>query len=304
MSSRLWDRPLDEKAVAWLYEQGRANKPLWQSKPATPADERGERLDVARSATTPGTHRELVPVRVTATRTQFDLSGPWSFLPSERRLKELPETGWSTAAVPGYWAGELAQRHTTMDAGALRRLAEGDGGLLSHLFPGAGTVEKPGRVLHLDGVDGWAELYLNGRPLGRLMTWEDEDFELSPSVEYGRENTLVIACTPGGGAVWRESTAACRSRIVPREIIRDVVVRPSVQHGSIGFSCDLRHEGQPADAQLDFEVREAATPQRVVKRFSHAFRLPASRARPPGRFYANDACECSFPLARRAAVDL
>ena len=33
----LWDRPLEEKAVARLYQQGLANKPLWNVEPATPS---------------------------------------------------------------------------------------------------------------------------------------------------------------------------------------------------------------------------------------------------------------------------
>jgi beta-galactosidase len=127
------------------------------------------------------------------------------------------------------------------------------------------------------------------------MNWEDEEYELGPSLEYGRENTLVIALHARGRARVAGIYGRVSLELVPRSMVRDVVVRTSVEHGSIAFSCDVRHEGPPADAQLEFEVREAAAPQRVAKRFSHTFRLPAC-GRDRAAVSAQTArVECSFP---------
>ena len=139
------------------------------------------------AATAPDAHRELAPVALTATRTQLDLTGTWLFLPAERRLGELPASGWTPAAVPGYWAGEAAQRRHTTDRAAPGRLAQCTVGYYRTSFHAAAQWKNRAVLLHLDGVDGWAELYLNGRRLGTLMSWENEDYQLGPCLEYGRE---------------------------------------------------------------------------------------------------------------------
>ncbi len=294
----LWDRPLEEKAVAGLYQQGRANKPLWNVEPAAPSEQAANRLRMVRPETTPGAHRDLRPVGITATRVRFDLSGSWPFLPSGRRLSELPQTGWAAAEVPGYWAGEAARaahRHNAQDQPALHSLAECAVGYYRTSFRAAAEWKQRAVLLHLDGVDGWAELYLNGQRLGELPAWENEDYEVGPYLEYGRENTLVIALHARGQRRVAGIYGKVSLDLAPRSMIRDVVVRPSVAHGSLAFSCDLRHEGRPADAHLDFEVSEVATPERVVQRFSHAFHLPTSSRGRAALSTPAIRVECAFP---------
>ena len=92
--------------------------------------------------------------------------------------------------------------------------------------------------------------------------------------------------------------------LAPRSTIRDVVIRPSVAHGSLAFSCDVRHEGRPADARLEYELREASTPQRVVKRFSHAVHLPSSSRDCAAVSTQTTRVECSFPWSDARALDL
>ena len=128
-----------------------------------------------------------------------------------------------------------------------------------------------------------------------LMAWEDEDYELGPYLDYSRENTLVIALHARGQNRVAGIYGKVLLEMAPRSMIRDVVVRPSFQQGSIAFSCDLRHEGRPADAQLDFEVSEASTPQRVVKRFSHGFHLPTANRGQAAVSTQTIRVECSFP---------
>jgi beta-galactosidase len=291
----LWDRPLEEKAVTWLYQHGLANKPLWNVVPATPSERSADLLRMPRPEATPDAHRDLLPVPITATRVQLDLSGSWPFLPSGRRLRELPQTGWAAAAVPGYWAGEAAQGNNAKDQATRRRLAECAVGYYRTSFLAAAQWKNRAVLLHLDGVDGWAELYLNGQRLGELLAWENEDYELSPYLEYGRENTLIIALHARGENRVAGIYGKVSLEVAPRSMIRDVVVRPSVEHGSIAFSCDLRHEGQPAAARLDFEVSEAATPQRVVKRFSYDVHLPTSNCGRAAVSTQTVRVECAFP---------
>ncbi len=191
----LWDRPLKQKAVAWLYQQGCAGKPLWKAQSAPQPTGSPDRLRIIEPRATRDALPELVPQRITPTRTQIDLGGSWLFLASNRRLSELPQDGWVTAAVPGYWAGKAVPeaRGRGSKGQPAGRSAECAVGYYLVSFHAAPDWKRQAVLLHLDGVDGLAELYLNGKRLGQLIAWENEDYELGPHLEFGGENTLVIA---------------------------------------------------------------------------------------------------------------
>ena len=132
--------------------------------------------------------------------------------------------------------------------------------------------------LHFDGVDGLAQVFLNGRHVDWLPGYEYADFDIGPALRYDAENTLTIMLVRDER---KESTLSgiygnVSLRLLGSAALNDLVVRPSVEKGRIAFFCDVWNAGEPSASQLEFEVTAAG---RQAKRGSGSFIL--SRWRKP-----------------------
>ncbi|MCX7047029.1 MAG: hypothetical protein NTX50_16260, partial [Candidatus Sumerlaeota bacterium] len=280
----IWDRPLDEAAIARLYQLGMEGKPLWPAARAllpaqgTSSTIRGVIPCIPRIL--PSAPGRAIPIqisRLTASREEAILNGWRPFFLSEHPLNELPEKGWGEARAPGYWtAGEsvrVPDGRASNGAWNGRSLSEYAVGYYRFEFAAPPAWKEKSVLLHLDGVDGLADLFLNDRWLGTLPPWENEDFDLSQALRWERENTLILALRARGEKPVAGIYGKISLRIAPRSMVRDIVIRPSVAEGRIAFSCDIWHLGAPADARLEFDVCAAAAPDQVAKQFQHSFRL-------------------------------
>jgi hypothetical protein len=297
----IWDRPLDDRAVARLFALGKVGKPLLKMPAGSEAGV--PESDVVKlPAPLPGGAAEANPPawqQPTLTRQRLVLDGSWRFLPLEHAASNLPAVGWGTAKVPGFWTdrdnvcgsdGRPARGHW-----ALRPLA--DYPLVCYLrtFTVEPRWQHQPAFLALDGVDGLAEVFLNGRLVGRLAAWEPEAYDVGDLLRFGQPNTLLIRL---------RARRECRSpgiygsvalEIMPRAFIKDVAVDPSVDRGEIRFSCDAWHSGETAAGQLEFEIAAWAGDGPVEKRFRQEFQLSGRKSAGRELSAACQRIECTLP---------
>jgi len=288
----LWDRPLTDADVARVFAWGQQGRALATALPESPHD------DTAIQTTGPLPCPAAVTLqRPTATRERILLDGPWAFLPAARSLDHLPPEGWAVATVPGIWTAPDVVR--TPDGRSIggrwqgRRLDDYPVGYYARRF----TLPTPWKdrtvLLHVDGVDGLADWYLNGRLLGRLPAWEPADYRLT-ALRPG-ENEIVVrlrvrqeCATPGiYGSVYLEARGAT--------FLHDLVTQPSVARGTIGFSLDAWNSAPAAPLRLEFDVLRDGVPGPVEKQFSCRPTI-ASRPGAEGELFGQLArVDCEFP---------
>ncbi len=306
----IWDRPLSPTAVARLYELGRQGRPIRPS--ALPADAAGvaaERINVVNPQAPPPPRPQTPKAKRLRTRSEMSLDGWWQFLAAPYALDALPTTGWGWAKVPGHYTspGEAIGPDGKPARGRWRGKPWSEFGMAYYQRRFLAPADWRSRevLLHFDGVDGLAAVYVNGRRVGALLCWEDEDYVVTDLLRPGQPNTVTLALWPFGGNKPSGVYGSVSLRAVAGAFVRDVVVRPRVEKGVLELSCDVWRARGAGPAALEFEICPAAERAKVVKRFTYRFRLAAPRR--PGRSLWGRAqrVECAFPWpdARRWTYD-
>ena len=119
-------------------------------------------------------------------RHRLSLNGPWDF-----HIDTDPANTWRTITVPGAWQAQFAD------------LAE---------KPGAATYQRPftvpaewaghAAILHFGAVDYWAEVWVNGQPVGHHEGgYLPFEFDISPYLRPSAENTLRVRVLDPGDDV-------------------------------------------------------------------------------------------------------
>lgn len=295
----IWDQPLDEGRVREIHTLGAAGRPLWAAE-VTPTQSAGGgplRLNVVHPDSPKAPELTPAPAQQTATRLTIPLNGWWHFLPAGEALTELPAEGWGWTQVPGYWTDEEGtvgpEGQPARGSWQGRPVAQFTTGYLQRTFQADPEWKARAVFLHLDGVDGLAEVYLNGERIGRLPSWEYEDYDVGPRLRYGEENTLTLALHPQGRARKSGTYGGVSLRVLPKAFVNDTVVRPLVEKGQLAFSCDVWHTGRPAEAQLEFEVAPRSS-QLAVKRFEMSLRLEEADRGQAELSAQAQRVECSF----------
>lgn len=275
----LWDQPLDDVSVRELYALGLAGKPLWDAAATAVAPQLPVGTLPAVTPQPPPTPDDNTPVsRLEGPRTTVSLNGWWAFLPALAERSELPATGWGLCRVPGYWtvpADALGPEGKPLDdrQWAGQPLARYGLAYLQRRFV-ADPAWKPRRVLlQLGGVDGLAQVSLNGTLLGWLPAWEPEGYDVTAGLRYGDENVLTLVLRTRGGSPNAGVYGEVGLTIVSGLLINDVTVRPRVETAQLEISCGLWYPGPPVAATLTLNVTAKAKPEQVLQRFTLPCRL-------------------------------
>ena len=281
----LWDRPLDEAAVQALFAQGTAGKPLWeapgQAAQAPSATGAGDLTIVRAQSPPPPTPNEPTVTHV-GPRTTVFLNGWWQFLPSTDAPGVLPATGWGLARIPGYWTSPP----DTLDPGGQPTNARWGGQPMSRYaiahyqrtFVAAPAWRGRHVILRIGGVDGLAQVFVNGHSLGWLPGWEPEGHDITQRLNYGQENTVTIALRTRGGSEIAGIYGDVDLCLVPGPFINDLTVRPLVEKGQIAVDCGVYTGDASGAASLELDITPRATPDKVVRRFILPCRLTGSAA--------------------------
>ena len=297
----IWDRPLDGEAVRRLHQLGSQGKPLWQvQKPTDAMPSIVSRLNVVQPRTPAPPQTQPAEPRRSRTRLVVPLDGWWAFLPAERPVATLPAAGWGLSRVPGYWTS----RGETLGLDG-RRLPQLGVGYYQRSFVADAAWRGKAVFLHLAGVDGLAEVFVNGQCLSRLAHWEPEAVDVAPLLRYDEENVVTIVVHMRGGARIGGIYGSVSLRVLPLSFVHDVAVRPRVTKGQVEFSCDVFHSGEPTEGRIEFEIAPDSAPKTATKRFVHRCRLSKAKRTSPVLSAEVQRIECSFewPDARLWTYD-
>ena len=202
----LFDRPLTDAQVAEAYRLGAAGRPL------LPASTAKRRQVLALTPPTAGPRPPLPafanwtlppgpPLRewrqanqrggriATTTRQRLSLNGIWRFRPANT-------TAWHYLRVPGSWDPRTGYIVRTADGTTVKAI---DGTPLQRVqtawyertFVLPAGWDEHRIVLGLDSVRAVANVFVNGRPLGRALEFQRREFDISQAAEPG-ENLLQI----------------------------------------------------------------------------------------------------------------
>jgi len=283
----LWDRALTPEEVRQVCDAGRRGEALAPAAPAAalPGDTTGK-LTVAKPVTPPPPgeaappRRERGPVRDTLV-----LDGWWAFRLDDSGRLDLPATGWGWARTPGYF--RPADR-TIVDPDGQpfrerwgnRPLAAADGTAGYYRREVAIPDDWRGRpaALEVDGVDGFAELFVNDTGIGRLLPWEPGAWQVDDLLRPGADNTVTVVLTATGNGDATGIPGRIVLRTAPGPCLGDIVVTPHVSTGRIAFSCAVWGAPPGDRCTLRCEVASAAEPTKTVRRFDHPFVVPAGGA--------------------------
>ena len=277
----IWDRPLPATVIAEVYRRGAEGIALWMA--AAPPQERFPLAQLRPKRPACG-DTTVVSVRPTSSRQVVDLGGWWQLLPLTRPAAELPAAGWGQTKVPGYWTANGQSRDPqgkpVRGRWVGRPLKELTVAYLLRDFLADPAWREHSVFLELQGVDGLAEVFLNGQLLGRLPAWEKEAYDVSSRLHYGQDNQLAVvlhtATETGIAGIYGKVAL----RIGPASFVDGVVVQPLVQRGEIRFSCDVWHCREAVDARLVLDVTPDKPGGGKATRFEQAVRLqPADRSR-------------------------
>jgi beta-galactosidase len=283
----IWDCPLNDDEVRELYELGVSGTPVRKVEQAKKQEDlpAAANLQVVRPRTPAQPAGELPVSRIWAAGETVALDGWWEFLPMPRPTSRLPDEGWGLSRVPGYWAmpGETIGPDGKPCAGTWqgKPYSEFAVGYYQRHFDAGQDWREVNVFLQIEGVDGLAEVFVNGHRLDWLPSWEYEAYDVGRVLRYGEENTVTIAVYTRANAQVAGIYGSVYLRLLPETFVNDVAVQPLVEKGQIRFSCDVWHGGEPTEGQIELCVAPAAAPEAIEKRFLHTCRLEkAPRDRP------------------------
>ena len=306
----IWDRPLDQAAVARLYALGRRGQPIRpSSRPADTVGTGAEHVNVVQPQAPAPPVAQTPKTKRSRTRSEMSLDGWWQFLAAPYALDALPAAGWGLAKVPGHYTtrGEAIKPNGKPARGRWRGKPWSEFGMVYYQRSFAAPARWQGSqlLLHLDGVDGLAEVYVNGQRVGTLLCWEDEDYIVTDLVRVGRPNTVTLALWPFGVGKASGVYGSVSVRAVANAFVRDIVVRPRVVEGKLDLSCDVWRALGAGEAELAFEVCPAAEPAKAVKHFRYTFHLASAKRAGRALWGQAQRVECTFawPDARRWTYD-
>lgn len=235
----LWDQPLTVAQVAEVYALGQTGTPLMNLRAETIP--RSGELNVVIPQTPPMPPQAPAARYKTPTREDLSLDGLWAILPAMEPLSQLPAAGWGFTAIPGYWT----DRGKTTGPDGKPVTGSWTGKTLDS-FPLAYlqttfTADPAWRgrpvFLNLDGVDGLAEVYLNGTRLGWVDTWEDEAFAIADRVRWDGPNTVTVVLYRRQGSPRAGLYGSVSVQVRNGSFIRDTAIRPSVATGMLELDC-------------------------------------------------------------------
>lgn len=292
----LWDAPLDQATVRELYEAGEAGRPLWavsQEAPARAPAAGGESINEAAPKGLPPPEQADPVVTVAGPHKQVSLNGWWQFLPSLTEPAALPAEGWGWSRVPGYWTSPGDTRGP--DGQPMGQAWSGQAvsscwvGCYQRSFTADRAWKGQQVALDVGGVDGLAQVFLNGRSLGWLPGWEPASYDVSARLRYGEGNTVTLILRTRGGSRIAGVYGDVGLTVTPGPRITDVTVTPRFEGKRVEFSCGVLNCAAGRDAGLVFDVAEAAEPGRVVRRLQQPCHLAAGAGRITASFDWPDA---------------
>ena len=295
----LWDRHLGAEVIAAVYEAGMTGESIWPADAAEtvqgpPAGTLG--MVQPKAPTAPEPFADDVSAR--GRRRVLSLDGWWQFLPAASVLETLPAEGWGLARVPGYWTepgsaidpeGKPVARQW-----AGRAISELPVAYLQHNFTVAPEHRNAAAFLQLDGVDGLARVFVNGKLMGRLPGWEHEAYDVTPVLHWDRPNTVILEVRTRGTSPNVGIYGSVSLRLVPPTVVNDVVVRPRFEKRRLELSCDIWHSGDAREATLEFEISPAEQPGVVVQRFTRQVGLQPTDRQDPRLSTQVRRVECAF----------
>ncbi|OGV72371.1 MAG: hypothetical protein A3K19_23485 [Lentisphaerae bacterium RIFOXYB12_FULL_65_16] len=308
----VWDKPLPADVIRELHERGARGQALWTGEMRAPVGAANEELAVVSPQTpaVPADAASATPVD-TGPRSEIVLDGWWAFLPVPYGQTALPTTGWGWMQVPGYFLGGEGQ--LVSPDGATGKPGKWQGKPLAQFDALTGccqrTVTVPaawqGREVYLDvdGVDALARLYVNGKPLGTLLPWEDEAYRVTDLLRCGGDNAVTIMLTPLSANCATGIYGRVALRALPKAFVRDLAITPRVTQKRIEFS--LGCVGEPGDYTLDLMVATTDAPDTPVKTFSQPFTLTGKPATGREAWSRREIVTCAFdwPEARPWTFD-
>jgi beta-galactosidase len=280
----LWDQPLTEAQVAEVYALGQAGTAL-VNVGAEAARQPGQ-LNVVTPQTPPMPPQAPPAWRKTPTREDLSLDGLWAVLPATEPLDQLPAAGWGFTAIPGYWTdrGKTTGPDGRPVAGfwAGKALDELPVAYLQTTFPAAPNWRGRPVFLNLDGVDGLAEVYLNGTRLGWVDAWEDEAFALGDRVQWEGPNTVTVVLYRRQGSARAGLYGSVSVQVRNGSFVRDTAIRPSVATGTLELDCAVwSAEQRTVTLEADAAPVLGAEP---TQRLRQTVTLPAADLAPPDQY--------------------
>jgi len=282
----LWDRALSPDQIQQVYAQGRSGRPLVPGvrAPRARSSARPGRLRSAPEAPAQALPNDRSALDETPSRSVLTLDGTWSFLPAPNPLDVLPDAGWGTVNLPGYWTipgtvgtpqGKPAGRKW-----AGKPLADYPVAYCRRAFTLPAVWRGRRIFLHLDGVDGVADVYANGRFLATVPPWEPTRLAVKSGLHFGGRNTVTLV-------VWRRDAApntgvygGIRVEALPAAFLQDMLILPSCSEDgrpeAITFSCRFWSAQAVDAARVIFAIRAAGTNAPWSKTFTSSLRLPAA----------------------------
>ena len=275
----LWDTALDDASVAEVYSAGAAGRPLWAAagEAAPAALPTGDTLNEVHAQGPPAPDAAEPAVGAIGPRAVVSLNGWWQFIPSPAELRALPAEGWGWSRVPGYWTIPADTRGP--DGEQLGSTWGGQAisdcwvGYYQREFTADPAWQGQQATLDVGGVDGLAQVFVNGQSLGWLPGWEPAICDVAGHLRYGGANTVTLAVHTRGGSRIAGLYGGIGLTITPGPQISDVTITPRFEDRRIEFSCGVRNSGPARDAVVQFEIAEAPDPGRVVRRFEQSCRL-------------------------------
>ena len=252
----IWDRPLEDGDIAAAYERAKAGEPSWGPPAAALKKAGGPQL--------PTGDRPPLPKQIdwqlhepaiirTATRVRLPLSGYWRFAAIRSPDEPATREQMGFLRVPGTWAGDSDWATVYgPDMKPTRKLP--DGTQIRHCMHGwyerefAAPEELAGKriLLRFDSVRAIAQVWLNGKHVGRAIEYEEGVFDVTETVRIGEANTVdafVSSLKRDGDAkgidqdVWLEGVPKG-----PR--LRGVGLMPSVGEGLLRVRVELQDADQ------------------------------------------------------------
>ena len=278
----IWARPLALEHVQRLHALGKAGKPLWKAvATASTADVSIQSLPKPEAPKRPP--GETLKPTLSRTRQTVSLNGWWHFLPVSGRA-DLPNAGWGWTRIPGYWTthgstigpdGKVV-RNSWRDSS----LAELPIGVHQRVFTARGEWKSKNVFLRIGGVDGLAEVYLNGIRVGTLPGWESEAYDIGPKLILDAENVLTVFVHRRGGSRIAGIYGDVSLRIFDRGFVNDIAVRTPLKEEQILFSCDVWQDGKTQEARIEFEVEPVRGAAESMEPLIQKFEWPSVRRTP------------------------
>ncbi len=294
----IWNQALDDSQVNTIFRRGMAGKALVVS-----AMKHGNRKpqpeNIIATVIAPTKPETVKPAQTTTTRSSISLNGRWRFQPMRTTAGVPDPSGWGWCTVPGHFTHDH-DLVTKPDGKPAKRAWHGRS-LSAYTvawYTRSVVVPKSWRnkqiLLRFGGISGMADIYVNGKTVGTLLPWEDEDYRIGDIAHFGAKNTITLKLTCMG----KDNASGIYDNIsimaVPNSFVRDIAVRTRVAEQLISFSCDIANYDLTGKARIEFCVVPAEKSGGNPKIFTYDFMLTPQPRKNRALCGSMQRVDCSF----------